>query len=231
LIGQPIASCRHCCVGLANQIVSAKRKGMALSKALPFALQTIEDGVFKGKQFRHTNEVPRRSSVIDWIMAITGKGADYAGQILRRIISAHPTVRAFLHDLQFEGERQKLTPVATATGLLAILDKLPRNMYMPAAVAHMRMTNGVYIEVDGEERKPVMYLQVVFIYINYLLCTSWSLSLSLSVDSFGGFLSGTHGVDLDVKIEIRQEGRGRKCVGCISSNTKHAAHDDGAYAQ
>jgi hypothetical protein len=98
---------------------------MALTRA-SYTLQTIEEGVFKGKQFRHTNERPMRVSVIDWIMAITGQTKDNAGKMLRRIVQGDPAVRTKMSELQFEGERQRPTPVTDSKGLLFILDKLPR---------------------------------------------------------------------------------------------------------
>lgn len=94
--------------------------------ALPFTLQTIEDGFLKGKTFRRTNDVPRKTAVVDWIMGITGYSRAVATARMNKIISAHKAVIPNLVSLQFEGERQRPTPCTDATGLLFILDKLPR---------------------------------------------------------------------------------------------------------
>ena len=90
-----------------------------------YSLQTIEEGVFKGKKFRHTLETPRRTSIIDWIQAITGYEKNVASNTFAKIKRQHPEVCRRLAYVRFDGNQLE-TPCTDAVGLLAILDKLPR---------------------------------------------------------------------------------------------------------
>ena len=89
------------------------------------AERTITEGVFQGKTFRYTNETPMRTSVIDWIMAVTGKNQKQASQLLIRATTDDPTIASVVERIQFPGERQRPTPVADARGLVRILLQLP----------------------------------------------------------------------------------------------------------
>lgn len=93
---------------------------------MQFTMQTIEEGVFKGKQFRYTNDTPRKVSVIDWIQAVTGHAKQQATNLFNRTISANEDVKPKMVYLHFEGQGQRPTPCTDAQGLLFILDKLPR---------------------------------------------------------------------------------------------------------
>jgi hypothetical protein len=87
--------------------------------------QVVVDGQYAGKSFRFTNDTPRRVSVIDWIMMITGKNQIRAGEAIERMLKAHPEVSAKMRKHQFPGRGQRLTPVATASDLLFMIGKLP----------------------------------------------------------------------------------------------------------
>lgn len=90
--------------------------------------QTIADGEYAGRTFRHTNDVPRRSSVIDWIAVITGLNSKSSAQMLRRIVDNDSDDKANLklNYVQFIGQGQRMTPVAEATDMINILSKLPK---------------------------------------------------------------------------------------------------------
>jgi hypothetical protein len=85
----------------------------------------IQGGQYNGKTFRYTNDNPRKVSVIDWIMLITNNSKQVSINTLNRLISSNETVKSKLSYLQFPGERQRPTPVATASDLLFIIGKLP----------------------------------------------------------------------------------------------------------
>lgn len=87
--------------------------------------QTIAEGEYAGRTFRYTNDVPRKSSVIDWIVLITGKNSHDSAKYFRDIVKKDKTVEKKYSLLQFPGERQRATPVATASNMLHIIGKLP----------------------------------------------------------------------------------------------------------
>lgn len=121
----------------------------SVAQRMPFTIATINEGAFSGRQFRHTNETPRRDSVIDWIRVITGVSQDVAGGYLRRIVAAHPEVRVNLLDLTFPGRGQRPTPVADANGLLVILNKLITNVFVRCDSMRGQWSQGssIYIPV------------------------------------------------------------------------------------
>lgn len=64
-------------------------------------------------------------SVIDVIEAMTGNNMDYSAQMFRRLCGQFPEVRANCTNWQFPGERQRITPVTDAHGMIEIMFLLP----------------------------------------------------------------------------------------------------------
>jgi len=97
-----------------------------MNQALQTLEQTVAEGSFAGRKFRYTNDTPRKVSVIDWIVLITGKEAVYAKRLFQIIKKSTPDVVQRIVLLQFQGQGQRPTPVASATDLVYILGKLPK---------------------------------------------------------------------------------------------------------
>lgn len=87
--------------------------------------QTIEEGQFAGRTFRYTNDVPRKCSVVDWIVVITGKSAKYAHRLFEIIKEKFPEVTQKIGTHNFPGQGQRATPVATAANMIQIIGMLP----------------------------------------------------------------------------------------------------------
>lgn len=100
---------------------------MASADTLPCLLQAFDVGELKGKTFRYTNENPRRGAVYDWIQHLTGMTYVQAKNAFDYVRRQHPkAVAEKFSYCQFSGERQKETPVATASGMVWILRRLNR---------------------------------------------------------------------------------------------------------
>jgi hypothetical protein len=72
-------------------------------------------------QIRKTDETPPRASVVDVIMAITGKNPSHSAESLRRLTSRYPEIKDKIVDLPFRGQGQRNTPVSDASGIVEIV--------------------------------------------------------------------------------------------------------------
>lgn len=97
------------------------------ANTLPCLLQAFDGGELKGKTFRYTNETPRRGAVYDWIQHLTGMTYVQAKSAFTYVRQKHPQAEGEKFSYcQFSGERQRDTPVATASGMVWILRRLNR---------------------------------------------------------------------------------------------------------
>ena len=64
---------------------------------------------FKGKKLRVTNETPKRVSVYDVISIV--KNTSESRKVYKRLIIEYPEVVTNCHNIKFEGQGQKETPV------------------------------------------------------------------------------------------------------------------------
>jgi len=72
-------------------------------------------------QIRKTDESPPRASVIDVIMAITGKNANHSAEALRDLTSRYPSIHDKIADFRFRGQGQRNTSVSDASGIVEIV--------------------------------------------------------------------------------------------------------------
>ena len=70
---------------------------------------------------RKTEETPPRASVIDVIMALTGKTANHSAESLRELTQRHPEVNGNIVNFKFRGQGQRDTPVSDASGIVEIV--------------------------------------------------------------------------------------------------------------
>ncbi len=86
------------------------------------------------QQIRVTEHHPRKISVIDVTVTMTGYDANYASQAIRNICESHPEVHEKIMDFKFRGRGQRKTPVTDVHGIVEIILLLPgrqatRNQY------------------------------------------------------------------------------------------------------
>ncbi len=77
------------------------------------------------KQIRMTETHPRKVSVIDVAVTMTGYDANYASQAIRNICESHPEVHEKIMDFKFRGRGQRKTPVTDVHGIVEIILLLP----------------------------------------------------------------------------------------------------------
>ena len=78
-------------------------------------------------KIRKSDEEPPCISVIDVVVALTGKSGREAAEVFRRLTCSYPEIEANCSHFQFAGERQKTTPVTSAKGIVEIIMLLPGN--------------------------------------------------------------------------------------------------------
>ena len=85
-------------------------------------------GVLLGREtvkIRKTGEVPPRISVVDVVVALTGKLARHSADVVRDLCGRYPEVNANIVDFKFPGRGQRKTSVTDAGGIVEIVMLLP----------------------------------------------------------------------------------------------------------
>lgn len=75
---------------------------------------------------RFTSETPRRTSVLDWMMLMTGCKYSTIPRMFERIRAEHPEIMKDVGQYKFPGQGQRPTYVANALGLLSVFGYLPK---------------------------------------------------------------------------------------------------------
>jgi hypothetical protein len=76
-------------------------------------------------KIRKTSDNPPRVSVIDTIALITGHSATVCSHTLQHLKEAYPDVGSMISNFKFNGQGQRETPIANATGIVTICMLLP----------------------------------------------------------------------------------------------------------
>ncbi len=89
-------------------------------------LAVLVDCAKTALQLRATSEKPKRVSVIDVIVIVTGAAdAHVAAQILRRMLETYAELKEKIDQFKFPGQGQRETPVTDVRGMVEIIQVLP----------------------------------------------------------------------------------------------------------